>query len=90
MPDDKFKFGMPLFCAEWPSKLHFMIGGGGGTASTGIKNRSFSVLQISSTWCLRLLIAKYEGGVMSDQISEHSLEMQFPVRQAIALERLST
>ena len=39
LSEDRFKYGMPLLCAEWPSRKYFLVGGGGGTASTGIKNR---------------------------------------------------
>ena len=37
MRDDSFKYGMPLFCAEWLSADVFFLGGGGGAAATGIQ-----------------------------------------------------
>lgn len=41
MREDSFKYGMPLLCAEWPTTKTFLVGGGGGSAATGIKNRFF-------------------------------------------------
>lgn len=64
-----FKYGMPLFGAAWPDGNTIYVCGGGAKTSSGIKNR--------------LVFAKYEDGVLGDQIGEVDFGEAYPVRLSL-------
>ena len=61
-----FKYGMPLYGLAWPDASTFLVCGGGGAASSGIKNR--------------LVFADAKQGGLTDQTGEFNFGGDCPMR----------
>ncbi|GLC35833.1 hypothetical protein PLESTB_000499100 [Pleodorina starrii] len=69
-PTKTFKYGMPLYGLAWPEGTTFYACGGGGSVSSGIKNR--------------LVCAEAENGALTDQTAEFQFGLKCPTRLAVA------
>ncbi|GIL43113.1 hypothetical protein Vafri_898 [Volvox africanus] len=69
-PTKTFKYGMPIYGLAWPEGTTFYVCGGGGSVSSGIKNR--------------LVCAEADNGELTDQIAEYQFGLKCPMRLAIA------
>ncbi|KAL6759799.1 regulator of COP-II vesicle coat [Haematococcus lacustris] len=64
-----FKYGMPLYSVVWPEGSIFYVCGGGGSTSTGIKNR--------------VVFAECISGHLTDQLGDFNFGPDCPMRMAI-------
>ncbi|GMH38549.1 hypothetical protein BSKO_06433 [Bryopsis sp. KO-2023] len=69
MSSDIYHYGIPVLTAVWPEGNVFVLGGGGGSAKTGIMNR--------------VLLVKFEHGNLSDPLSEVDCNDEYPFRFAL-------
>eukprot|EP00201_Polytomella_parva_P011790 CAMPEP_0175053750 /NCGR_PEP_ID=MMETSP0052_2-20121109/9104_1 /TAXON_ID=51329 ORGANISM="Polytomella parva, Strain SAG 63-3" /NCGR_SAMPLE_ID=MMETSP0052_2 /ASSEMBLY_ACC=CAM_ASM_000194 /LENGTH=253 /DNA_ID=CAMNT_0016318331 /DNA_START=31 /DNA_END=791 /DNA_ORIENTATION=- len=67
---DKFKYGMPIYSIAWPPGDTFYLCGGGGSTSSGIKNRVVS--------------ATCKNGKLSDQTGEYLFGKNCPMRMVVS------
>jgi hypothetical protein len=65
-PTKTFKYGMPLYGLAWPAGDTWYACGGGGSVSSGIKNR--------------LVCAEAHHGLLTDQTAEHQFGLDCPTR----------
>ncbi|GFR41225.1 hypothetical protein Agub_g1898, partial [Astrephomene gubernaculifera] len=69
-PIKTFKYGMPLYGLAWPEGATFYVCGGGGSVSSGIKNR--------------LVCAEAQNGSLTDQTAEFHFGLDCPTRLAVS------